>query len=302
MPELPEAETIVRGLRKHLLNARIRGIDFPKARYFRPQLEQPLEHYLGSRIVDIFRHGKSVIFQLDTSSGEQAFLIVRLGMTGQLLLTRAVDRHTHAIFQTDVPPAQFCFRDPRQFGRIFFQKDWRSIFLPKKTRSHSLFPRRHQTAQSTRSDRAAISDEPVADPLKISPEAFVRLFWKRHRMLKNALMSQKLVVGVGNIYADESLFAARLHPKQKIHRLSRTKLLAYFSALVKILEEAIALGGSSISDFVDADNSQGEFQMAHRVYGRAGEKCLRKGCKGIIRRTVIASRSTHYCPKCQRQI
>lgn len=302
MPELPEAETIVRNLRPRLLNRKIISIEFPRARYFRPQLEQSIEHYCDSRIVDIFRHGKAVIFQLRRDDGEDDFIVVRLGMTGQLLLSHEPDRHTHAIFCFDPPGAHLCFRDHRQFGMMFFLKDWRSIYHPIKIRPALSASRKSHAAQRSKARNHQAELQPIADPLKIPVDDFVEIFWKRQGTIKAALMSQKLIVGVGNIYADESLFAARLHPRQKIYRLSRQRLQKYFNSLVKILNKAIELGGSSISDFVNPSNSQGEFQVAHRVYGRTGEKCLRHGCGGIIRRSVIASRSTHYCPRCQRQI
>lgn len=302
MPELPEAETIVRGLRTHILNRRIVSINFPRARYFRPTLEHPLEHYLGSRIVDIFRHGKSVIFQIQQDGEGDEFILVRLGMTGQLLLGSSVDRHTHAIFTLDPGRSSLCFRDHRQFGRIYFLRDWRLIFDSRKAGSHE--PKDDSFRMTGAKSRTSLpwEPQPVADPLKITDQEFLKIFWKRHGMMKSALMSQKLLVGVGNIYADESLFAARIHPRQNICRLSRPKLLRYFMALVKTLNKAIRLGGSTISDFVGPTNSYGEFQLAHKVYGRTGEKCRRRGCGGIIKRIIVASRSTHFCPKCQRPV
>lgn len=302
MPELPEAETIVRGLRSHILNSRILSIEFPQARYFRPQLEEPTERYLASRISDIFRHGKSVIIQLETRQGEERFLVIRLGMTGQLLLGNEPDRHTHAIFWLDPPGLRLCFRDSRQFGRMLFVKDWRPIFRSQKTRVL-----RQRGVASYSAERSDEPDRPTpllpaSDPLKISAGEFLAIFWKRRGMIKAALLNQHLLVGVGNIYADESLFAARIHPRQRIHRLPKQRLLKYFTVLVKTLNKAIDLGGSSISDFVGATNILGEFQLTHRAYGRTGEKCLRRGCSGIIQHTVVSSRSTHYCPQCQRRI
>ena len=302
MPELPEAETIVRGLRANILNARILSIDFPRARYFRPKLEEPLETYLSSRITDIFRHGKSVIIQMETLLGDKRFLVIRLGMTGQLLLGNHADRHTHAIFGLDSPEKPLCFRDPRQFGKMLFVRDWRPIFQSQKTlalrRRAEAVPEAVQPFEPNRQQQAP----PASDPLKISPDEFLAIFWKRRGMIKAALLNQHLLVGVGNIYADESLFAARIHPKQRIHRLSEQRLLQYFKLLLKTLNKAIALGGSSISDFVGATNLLGEFQLEHRVYGRTGEKCLRRGCSGVIQHTVVSSRSTHFCPQCQRRV
>ncbi len=294
MPELPEAETIVRGLRIHLLNHSVQSMEFPKARFFRPQSEYPLEHFRGAYIRNIFRHGKSVIFELELSHGQHAFMVVRLGMTGQLLIERPADAHTHAIFHLNSKKS-FSFRDQRQFGRIFFVKDWRPLFLTAKTK-------RLRSEGALEPGRQSSSLQPVPDPLEIDGERFVQLFYKRRGMIKSAVMSQQLIMGVGNIYADESLFAARIHPRQQLHRLSKLRLREYHAVLVKVLKEAITLGGSSISDFVDATNSLGEFQFEHKVYGRKGKPCLRRGCRGTIRRIVAAGRGTHFCPKCQRKV
>jgi formamidopyrimidine-DNA glycosylase len=296
MPELPEAETIVRGLKPRILHCIIASIDFPPAKYFRPQFVEPLECYLGGRITNIFRHGKSVVIEIRASDKSTIFILIRLGMTGKLLIDYPPDRHTHAFFHLQNPLGTLAFRDTRQFGRILFLKDWRVAF--------------EQTSWSSKRGsafhRRSLHEEPVssptliADPLSTSPEVFLRLFWKRRGMIKAALMSQKLLVGIGNIYADESLFTARIHPRQNLHRLSRRRLLAYFSALQKILRSAIELGGSSISDFVSPDNYPGEFQMEHQAYGREGERCRRRHCPGVIRRTTVASRSTYYCSVCQK--
>lgn len=302
MPELPEAETIVRGLRAHILHHRIRAIEFRPARYFRPFLERPLEQYSDSRIMDIFRHGKSVIMQLETADRAKDFIVVRLGMTGQLLLGGEADRHTHAVFELDEPGLCLRFRDQRQFGRIFFVSDWRRIFAAKidvPAQRGGVTPRAHGVAEGS---NPFSEIRLVPDPLEITPAEFLRIFRGRRGMIKAALMNQQSVMGVGNIYADESLFAARIHPRQRIERLSKRRLLDYFAVLSKTLHDAISLGGSSISDFVGATNSPGEFQIDHRVYGRTGEKCLRRGCGGIIKRILVSSRGTHFCPRCQRHV
>ncbi len=301
MPELPEAETIVRGLRTLILNRKILKIRFPKARFFRPHFEHPVKYYLDSTMVQIFRHGKSVIIQLRTRRGKTEFIVIRLGMTGQLLVGDRVDRHTHAVFQLDEPGRLLCFRDQRQFGRMFFVGDWQPIFFSAKHKAH-IAARAKPGSRTASTSRAAEAFRPVSDPLAISTEEFVALLHGRRGMIKAALMSQQFLMGIGNIYADESLFQARLHPQQKLQRLSRTRLAEYFQALLRVLRQAIARGGSSISDFVGANNVLGEFQLDHQVYGRTGEKCLRAGCSGVIKRIVVATRGTHFCPKCQKRI
>lgn len=300
MPELPEAETIVRGLKATILNRTIVAMDFPKARYFRPYQEEPPEAYLRACIVDVFRHGKSVIFQLRSPEQATHFIVVRLGMTGQLLMGSDLDRHTHAVFSLDNPQGRLCFRDHRQFGRIFFVKDWRPIFYPAKVKARLAKPGKPVPQRSGSAHPTGQELQPVPDPLSLTVGDFVQRMEGRRGMIKAALMNQQLLVGVGNIYADESLFLSRIHPRQKIERLSRKRLENYFRSLIKVLNSAIALGGSTISDFVNAANTQGEFQMAHKAYGRTGEPCRRRGCGGVIKRIVVAGRSTHLCPRCQR--
>jgi formamidopyrimidine-DNA glycosylase len=135
------------------------------------------------------------------------------------------------------------------------------------------------------------------EPLEVQKDRFLQLFHGRKTPIKSALLNQKLLRGVGNIYADESLFRAGLRPRRKASTITRAQLERLHVAVREVLKEAIALGGSSISDYVDADGEEGFFQLKHRVYGREGEPCL--VCKTPIKRVVIAGRSSHYCPKCQ---
>jgi formamidopyrimidine-DNA glycosylase len=136
------------------------------------------------------------------------------------------------------------------------------------------------------------------EPLEVSEDRFVALFRGRKTPIKSALLNQKLLRGVGNIYADESLFRAGLRPRRRAATITRDQLGKLYRAVQEVLREAIALGGSSISDYVDADGAEGFFQLQHRVYGREGEPCL--VCATEIRRVVLAGRSSHYCAKCQK--
>jgi formamidopyrimidine-DNA glycosylase len=136
------------------------------------------------------------------------------------------------------------------------------------------------------------------EPLEVELDRFGELFHGRKTPIKSALLNQKLLRGVGNIYADESLFRAGIRPRRRASSISREHLRKLFLSVKEVLQEAIALGGSSISDYVDADGEEGFFQLQHRVYGREGEPCL--VCKTPIKRVVIAGRSSHYCPKCQK--
>jgi len=193
--------------------------------------------------------------------------IVHLGMTGRVLVCKPeeeVEKHTHAIVRL-ASGREVRFVDPRRFGRLSVAHGFEAA---------------------------------GSEPLQVELERFVRLFRGRKTPIKSALLNQKLLSGVGNIYADESLFRARIRPRRRAASLSREDLRRLYLAVREVLTEAIELGGSSVSDYVDADGEEGFFQLQHRVYGREGEPCL--VCKTAIKRVVIAGRSSHYCPKCQK--
>jgi formamidopyrimidine-DNA glycosylase len=199
----------------------------------------------------------------------QSQWIVHLGMTGRLQVCdpqSEILKHTHAILKL-ASGRELRFVDPRRFGRL----------------------------------SVAVSGDFVAagiEPLEADLEHFASLFRGRKTPIKSALLNQKLLRGVGNIYADESLFRAGIRPRRRASAITRDQLAKLFTSVQEVLREAIALGGSSISDYVNADGDEGFFQLQHRVYGREGEPCL--VCKTPIKRIVIAGRSSHYCRKCQR--
>ena len=160
---------------------------------------------------------------------------------------------------------------------------------------HFVDPRRFgRLSVSQNGDFEAVGSE----PLEVEVEKFVALFGGRKTPIKSALLNQNLLRGVGNIYADESLFRAGIRPRRRAATLTRERLRKLYLSVQEVLKEAIALGGSSISDYVDADGEEGFFQLQHRVYGREGEPCL--VCQKPVKRIVIAGRSSHYCPKCQK--
>jgi formamidopyrimidine-DNA glycosylase len=195
--------------------------------------------------------------------------IVHLGMTGSLQVCdpqAEIAKHTHAILKL-ASGRELRFVDPRRFGRL------------------SIVP-------------AGDFQAGGFEPLEVELDGFTELFRGRKTPIKSALLNQKLLRGVGNIYADESLFRAGIRPRRRATSISREHLRKLFLSVKEVLQEAIALGGSSISDYVDADGEEGFFQLQHRVYGREGEPCL--VCKTPIKRIVIAGRSSHYCPKCQK--
>ena len=190
-------------------------------------------------------------------------------MTGSLRVCEPqteIAKHTHAILNLS-SGRELRFVDPRRFGRL-------------------------SVAKSGDFDAKGI------EPLEVNLAQFVALFHGRKTPIKSALLNQKLLRGVGNIYADESLFRAGIRPRRRAASITRDQLAKLHVAVKEVLKEAIALGGSSISDYVDADGEEGFFQLQHRVYGREGEPCL--VCKKPIKRVVIAGRSSHYCPKCQK--
>jgi formamidopyrimidine-DNA glycosylase len=197
--------------------------------------------------------------------------IVHLGMTGRLLVTTpeaSVAPHTH-VRLTLGSGRELRFVDPRRFGRLEF-RDLES---------------------------SAAFGAPGAEPLTIGQEEFAALFHGRRLAIKSALLNQSLLAGVGNIYADESLFRAGIRPRRMAGRLTRAELERLRTALRQVLKDAIRLGGSSVSDYVDADGVRGFFQLEHRVYQRTGLPCLR--CGTPIRRILLGGRGTHYCPRCQ---
>ena len=188
-------------------------------------------------------------------------------MTGRFLVCQPdaeIAKHTHAIAKL-ASGREFRFVDPRRFGRLSVAQGF---------------------------------EAGGSEPLEVPLDKFVSLFRGRKTPIKSALLNQKLLRGVGNIYADESLFRAGVRPGRGAASLTRNDLQRLYPAVQKVLREAISLGGSSVSDYVDANGEEGFFQLRHRVYGREGEPCLT--CKTPIKRVVIGGRSSHYCPKCQK--
>jgi len=270
MPELPEVETIARGLAKRVVGDVIESVWLGS----KPEpLKSPAATIAAAlsskKITDVRRSGKHIVFDLEaTENGPRsAQWVAHLGMTGSFLVCppdAEVAKHTHAIVKLS-SGRELRFVDPRRFGRLSVIEKF---------------------------------EAPGAEPLNVSFEDFIRLFRGRKTPIKSALLNQKLLSGVGNIYADEALFRAEIRPRRRAASLSRDELRRLHGSLKRILKEAIRLGGSSISDYVDANGDEGFFQLKHRVYGREGKPCL--VCKTPIKRVVIAGRSSHYCPKCQK--
>lgn len=274
MPELPEVETIARGLNQRVAGDVIESIWLGSKPEPLKSPAQEIAAALESKLISSVRRvGKHIVFDLKPSqnSGPKAAKetqwIVHLGMTGSLRVTKPdseVEKHTHAILKL-ASGRELRFVDPRRFGRLSVIEKFNA---------------------------------PGSEPLDISFEDFAVLFRGRKTPIKSALLNQKLLSGVGNIYADEALFRAKIRPRRRAASLTRDDLRRLHSTLKKVLQEAIRAGGSSISDYVDSNGEEGFFQLKHRVYGCEGKPCLT--CKTPIKRVVIAGRSSHYCPNCQK--
>jgi formamidopyrimidine-DNA glycosylase len=283
MPELPEVETIARGVNERLRGDRIVEVWFSShTQPFKTPPEQQASGLEGRTILEVHRVGKHIVCELGERESKKKSLkptekptaqwIVHLGMTGRLLVTTPegpVAPHTHARL-TLASGRELRFVDPRRFGRLEFRE--------------------------LSSDEAF--EGPGSEPLTIAPEDFAELFRGRKLAIKAALLNQTLLHGVGNIYADESLFRAGIRPKRMAGRLKREELVRLHGAIQEVLRHAIELGGSSVSDYVDADGVRGFFQLEHKVYLRTGQACL--VCGTPVRRILLAGRGTHFCPVCQR--
>lgn len=272
MPELPEVETVARGLAKRVCGDLIESVWIGrKPEPLKSPARQIAAALEGSRIANVRRVGKHIVVDLEESAKKRrGEWIVHLGMTGNLVVAspdQQVAKHTHLIAKL-ASGRELRFVDPRRFGRLSVH------------RAENAF-------------RAAGSE-----PLDVAFEDFARLFRGRKTPIKSALLNQKLLSGVGNIYADEALFRAGVPPRRQAAKVTRQQLRKLYQALRQVLNEAITAGGSSISDYVDADGEEGLFQFDHRVYGREGEACVT--CHSPIKRVVIAGRSAHYCPCCQK--
>lgn len=262
MPELPEVETVVRSIAPHVIGRTIQNVALNSIRVTRGGLKQTAKRLAGAKIQAVRRRGKQIFFDLDRGT-----LYVHLGMTGKLLWNAQPGKFTHAIFELD--RGLLLYDDIRQFGRVEHFNTLPKIF-----------------------ERAG------PDALTVAPDEFHDRLARHRGNIKALLLNQYFLAGVGNIYADEALFAAKIHPRAVPARLSKKRAETLHRNLLEVLNAAIEHRGSSISDYVDSAGERGTFQSLHNVYGRAGQPCPR--CGTLIRRIVIAQRGTHYCPHCQR--
>lgn len=262
MPELPEVETVVRSLSPLLAGRRIEHAEFHSP-FVTPGDRLSLARSLeGRTMTGVRRHGKFIVIDLD-----RGVLVVHLGMTGKLLVGAPRGPHAYGFFVLN--DGTLVYDDPRQFGRIEY-----GVTLPE--RLASLGP----------------------DPLEVSREDFTAELRRHTARVKSLLLNQRFLRGIGNIYADEALFRAGIHPKALSKKISRTRAAHLHEAIVEVLQMAIEHRGSSISDYVDAAGERGNFQLMHNVYGREGEPC--RICGTPVKRIVLVQRGTHFCPACQR--
>jgi len=277
MPELPEVETIARGL-AGLVGCRIEGVEVGPHDWVRTPPPSARTHLEGRRIAAVTRHGKRLRFRLEPD----AELVVQLGMSGQITVpprSAPVAPHTHLRLRLEGRTDEIRFRDPRRFGGAWVH--------PAGGRAEDALARHGRRGLGTLGP----------DALTVSLAEFRRLL-SRGRQIKALLLDQAIVSGVGNIYCDEALFEARVHPLRKASSIPPGRVRELHRALRRILRRAIRAGGSTLRDYVDANGARGSFQTRHRVYGREGEPCPR--CGGRIVRIPIAGRSTHLCRRCQR--
>jgi formamidopyrimidine-DNA glycosylase len=274
MPELPEVETVVRGLQAVLPGRGIISVRLGKTDF----IEDPAaveRHLPGTRIREVRRYGKFLVLELEPRGADAPglWLLIHLGMTGQLFTcppNARVAPHTHVFLALD-DGSELRYVDIRRFGSIRVVRN---------------------------GARDAVLGKLGLDPLEVTEQQFFAALRVRRARVKALLLDQHVLRGMGNIYTDESLWRARIHPARVGSALKLDELRRLHKAVRAVLSEAIRFRGSSISDYVDSQGQPGEFQLRHRAYGREGKPCSRCGTK--IRRIIVAGRSSYFCPTCQR--
>ena len=277
MPELPEVETVCRGLARKIVGRRFERVDQHRDSLRIPLPERFAERLEGRRVDAVWRRAKYILIDLD--DGE--VLVVHLGMTGRIVMhtdaggaARPPGRHDHIVFHTD-DGLHVTFNDARRFGLM-------TLIPAGEIGDHRLF--------------AGLGPEPLGNAF--DGPALARLLAGKRTPVKAAILDQRVVVGIGNIYASEALFRARISPRRSAHTVQGRRADRLAAQLRAVLEEAIEAGGSSLRDYVQTSGELGYFQHSFRVYGREGEPC--PDCAAPIRRIVQSGRSTFHCPGCQR--
>ncbi len=270
MPELPEVETIIRSLSSKLIGLEVSSYNFFFPGVLRNSDQGLLEKLKGKRVIRLRRRGKWILIDFESNLS----LVCHLKMTGQLLFSPSknpVDRHTHFILSFKDSRNELWFRDVRKFGSISCYPTPEALKLLK------LGP----------------------EPLRVSFSRFRKLFQNRRGRLKSLLLNQSFIAGIGNIYADEILFEAKIHPRVPAFLLEKDELLRLWKAMRSILRKAIEYRGTSIRNFRDAEGQEGDFKNLLRVYGKESEPCSR--CGKEIERLRLGGRSSFFCPYCQEE-
>jgi len=269
MPELPEVETVARGLHGCLPGATITGaaVYWPRT-IARPALDEFQVRIVGRRVESVGRRGKYLVIKLD-----RGYLLVHLKMSGRLFVApagEALGPHIRAVLDLD-GGRQLRFRDARKFGRIYLVDDLETVTAP-------------------------LGPEPLAADFTL--DDFSQLLVRRSGRLKSMLLDQEFLAGVGNIYTDEILFVARLHPLRRANTLTAGDQARLYEAIRCVLHRAITACGTTLPDrnYLDAEGRAGDYQA--QVYGRTGDPC--PVCGALIERLIVGGRSTHFCPQCQR--
>lgn len=283
MPELPEVETVMRGLQPSM-----EGAVIAQAQVNRPDLRWPFpecmaERLTGARVTALRRRSKYILAELDR--GET--LLVHLGMSGRMTVSGdplgqfvhehpQAEKHDHVVFDME-NGARVTFNDPRRFGAM-------DLIKTAGLAEHKLLK--------------VLGPEPLGNDFH--EDHLIAAFKGKNSPVKSALLDQGIIAGLGNIYVCEALFRAGISPKRKAGQLSAARVSALVPIIRKVLEDAILAGGSSLKDFRQANGELGYFQHSFDTYGREGEPCRREGCDGTIARITQSGRSSFYCGKCQR--
>jgi formamidopyrimidine-DNA glycosylase len=266
MPELPEVQTIITTLRPLLAGKSIRRARVLRSDVIKPAGTDLVALLANRRVTEMFRRGKKIILVLDN---DHRFYI-HLGMTGRLTIQSPgapLEIHTHLVLEME-DRLEVRFRDPRRFGGVW----WLGT-------------------------DGSVDAELGPEPLTMTAAELAAGLSRTRRAVKTALLDQSLVAGLGNIYADEALFAAGIHPLKAANTLTRSEIGVLSRSIKLVLKRALKHKGSTLRDYRDANGNPGDFQKLHRVYGRAGQTCFR--CGTPIKRQVIGGRSAHFCPACQ---
>jgi formamidopyrimidine-DNA glycosylase len=268
MPELPEVETTRRILEPHILGQTILTIEHTD-----PLRYQDTERAEGKKILSTSRRGKYMLWQLE----DNLEAIIHLGMTGGFRFAE----HSHTRVTLKLPKQSVYYADPRRFGKwwVVDAGDYKHINLLNR-----------------------MGPEPLADTFNLND--FKHRLSQSKRKIKEVLLGQEAVAGVGNIYADESLWMSKIHPERSADSLKSVEVKGLLESIKEVMQRAVDAGGSTLSDqsYQQPSGEPGYFQFEHHVYDKEGTKCKRKGCKGVIQKIVVGGRGTHFCPLCQKTV